>query len=88
LFYAAGAMLHARGKPSWYEEVFTVMSAAPPTVAESRRAGKKLDAPLPLTHVLTGFTAHWFDRNEISARFPQIAGFWILCPLTLLFRAA
>jgi hypothetical protein len=54
-------------------------------VAESRQ---KLDAPLPLTHVLTGFTAHWFDRNEISARFPQIAGFWILCPLTLLFRAA
>jgi hypothetical protein len=34
-------------------------------VAESRQ---KLDAPLPLTHVLTGFTAHWFDRNEIPAR--------------------
>jgi hypothetical protein len=63
----------------WYEDVFTVMSAAPPTVADSTRGPQKLEAALPLTHVLTHFTVHWFDRNEISARFPQIAGFRILC---------
>jgi hypothetical protein len=77
--YAAGAMLHARGKPFWYDEVFTVMSAMPSTVAGSLDAAGKLDAAPPLTHLLTHFAVQWFGVNEISARLPEIAGFWIFC---------
>jgi len=82
--YAAGAMLHARGKPFWYDEVFTVMSAAPQNAADSWRASQKLDSAPPLTHLLTHFTVHWFGQNEISARLPEIAGFWIFS-LSLFF---
>jgi hypothetical protein len=84
IVYAAGAMLHARGKPFWYDEVFTVMSAAPASVADSWRAAQKLDSAPPLTHLLTHFAVHWFGQNEISARLPEIAGFWIFC-LSLFF---
>jgi hypothetical protein len=79
VIYAAGAMLHARGKPFWYDEVFTVMSAAPPDVAGSLRAAQILDGAPPLTHLLTHFAVSWFGQNEISARLPEIAGFWVFC---------
>ena len=79
LVYAAGAMLHARGKPFWYDEVFTVMAAAPHNVADSWRAAGKLDAAPPLTHLLTHFAVNWFGQNEITARLPEMAGFWIFC---------
>jgi len=79
IVYAAGAMLHARGKPFWYDEVFTVMAAAPQTAADSWRAAQKLDAAPPLTHLLTHFAVQWFGQNEISARLPEIAGFWVFC---------
>jgi hypothetical protein len=36
----------------------------------------ELDTALRLTHVLTYFAARRFNRNEISTRFPQIAGFY------------
>jgi hypothetical protein len=59
--------------------VSTVMSAAPDGGAQ------KLHAALPLTHVLTHFRHTGLDRNEISARIPQIAGFRIILCLSLLF---
>jgi 4-amino-4-deoxy-L-arabinose transferase-like glycosyltransferase len=79
VIYAAGAMLHARGKPFRYDEVFTVMAAAPHNVADSWKAAQKLDSAPPLTHLLTHFAVAWFGQNEISARLPEIAGFWIFC---------
>jgi hypothetical protein len=77
--YAAGAMLQAHAKPFWYDEVFTVMSAAPRDVAGTWRAAQKLDAAPPLTHLLTHFAVSWFGQNEVSARLPEIAGFWVFC---------
>ena len=84
--YACGAMLHARAKPFWYDEIFTVMAAMPPDVAGSWNAAQKLDAAPPLTHLLTHFTVSWFGPHEIAARLPEIAGFWIFC--LCLFRFA
>jgi hypothetical protein len=77
--YAAGAMLHARNKPFWYDEVFTVLAAAPPTVAGSWQAAQQLDAAPPLTHLLTHFAVSWFGQGEVAARLPEIAGFWTFC---------
>ena len=65
-----------------------MMSAAPPTMAYSWRAAQKLDAALLQTHVLKHFAARWFDRNEISARFPPIAGFRILWLSNFFFSCA
>jgi len=65
-----------------------MMSAAPPTMAYSWRAAQKLDAALLQTHVLKHFAARWFDRNEISARFPPIAGFRILWLSSFFFSCA
>ena len=79
VIYAGGAMLHARGKPFWYDEVFTVMAAAQSDAAATWRAAQRLDAAPPLTHLLTHFSMSWFGRNEISARLPEIAGFWVFC---------
>jgi len=79
LVYFAGVMLHARGKPFWYDEVFTVMAGSQPDVASTLQAAQKLDAAPPLTHLLTHFAISWFGRSEITARLPQIAGFWIFC---------
>ncbi len=77
--YAVGAIMHARGKPFWYDEVYTVMAASAPTVGETLTAAKRLDAAPPLTHLLTHFAVSWFGRGEIAARLPQIAGFWVFC---------
>jgi hypothetical protein len=77
--YAAGVMLHARGKPFWYDEVFTVMAASAPDAASTWSAAQKLDAAPPLTHLLAHFAVSWFGRGEIAVRLPQIAGFWIFC---------
>lgn len=77
--YAAGAMLHARAKPFWYDEIFTMMAASAPTAAATWHAAKLLDAAPPLTHLLTHFAIHWFGGGEIAGRLPQIAGFWIFC---------
>ena len=77
--YAAGAMLHARSKPFWYDEIFTVLAAAPSNAAATWQAAQKLDAAPPLTHLLTHFAVTWFGQNEITVRLPEIAGFWIFC---------
>ena len=66
--YAAGAMMHARGKPFWYDEVFTVMSAMPADLAGSWQATQKLDTAPPLTRVLTHFAVSWLGHGEIPAR--------------------
>src|SRR5580658_11390599 len=66
--YAAGAMLHARGKPFWYDEIFTVMAASAPSAAATWRAAQQVDAAPPLTHLLTHFAVAWFAPGEVSAR--------------------
>src|SRR5271166_5531584 len=78
-FYAAGAMLHAHGKPFWYDEVYTLMAASAPDAAATWRAAQELDAAPPLTHLLAHFAVSWFGPGEVTARLPQIAGFWIFC---------
>src|SRR5580658_7440874 len=77
--YALGAMLHARGKPFWYDEIFTVMAASAPSAAATWSSAQQVDAAPPLTHLLTHFAVSWFGRGEIAARLPEIAGFWIFC---------
>ena len=77
--YAAGAMLHARGKPFWYDEVYTVLFAGHSDASETWKAAQQLDAAPPLTALLTHFAVHWFGQSEITVRLPQIAGFWAFC---------
>ena len=77
--YAAGAMLHARGKPLWYDEIFTVIAASAPNAAGTWRLAQQVDASPPLTHLLTHFAMRWFGAGEVATRLPAIAGFWIFC---------
>ena len=62
--YAAGAMLHARSKPFWYDEIFTVLAAAPSNAAATWQAAQKLDAAPPLTHLLTHFAVTGSDKMK------------------------
>jgi hypothetical protein len=79
LCYAAGAMLHARGKPLWYDEIFTVIAASAPDAAGTWKLAQRVDASPPLTHLLTHFAMRWFGAGEVAARLPAIAGFWVFC---------
>jgi hypothetical protein len=79
IFYAAGAMAHARSKPLWYDEIFTVIAASAPDAAGTWKLAQQVDASPPLTHLLTHFAVRWFGNGEVATRLPAIAGFWIFC---------
>lgn len=79
LVYASGAVLQARGKPLWFDEIITVIAASEPDARSTWNAASKVDANPPLPHVLTHFSMTVFGKNEVGARVPAIAGFWIFC---------
>ena len=79
LMYLAGTMGRAAGRPFWYDEVITLIAAKSPDLATTWRAALGTDANPPLPHLLTHLSIRWFGLNEVSARLPAIAGFWVLC---------
>ena len=79
VLYTAGACARAAGRPFWYDEIITLVVANSPDLATTWRAAVTTDANPPLPHLLTHLSIHWFGLNEITARIPAIAGFWILC---------
>jgi Dolichyl-phosphate-mannose-protein mannosyltransferase len=79
LLYAAGACARAAGRPFWYDEVITLIAAKAPDLGTTWKAAVVTDANPPLPHLLTHLAISWFGLNEITARIPAIAGFWLLC---------
>ena len=79
LLYAAGAILHARSKPLWFDEIVTFISASPADVSTAWKAAQQCDASPPLPHLLTHFSLLWFGVSEVTVRLPAILGFWIFC---------
>jgi cytochrome b561 len=79
ILYACGAMLHARSKPLWYDEIVTVVAASAPDAAGAWKTAQAFDANPPLVHLLTHFAMRWFGPGEVAVRLPAIAGFWIFC---------
>lgn len=77
--YALGAVLRARGRPFWYDEIITLIAARAPDAAAAWRAAQATDISPPLPHLLTHWSIHWFGENELTARLPAIIGFWIFC---------
>ncbi len=79
IFYAGAAVLHALSKPLWYDEIITVIAASRSSAAEVWRAAQATDANPPLPHLLTYFAMRLFGHNDVGARVPAMAGFWIFC---------
>ena len=79
VFYLIGAVLHARSKPFWYDEIITVIAAKSPDLASTWRASLQVDAMPPLPHVLAHISIGLLGLTEVAVRMPAIAGFWIFC---------
>jgi hypothetical protein len=79
LLYALGAVLHARSKPLWYDEIITVIAASASDTAHTLQAAGQTDASPPLPHLLTHYAIVWFGKNDVSVRLPAILGFWVFC---------
>ena len=77
--YGLGAILHARAKPLWYDEIITTVAATEPTAAATWETAQKIDINPPLVHLLMHYSMRWFSKPEIGARIPSIVGFWIFC---------
>jgi hypothetical protein len=77
--YLAGAVQFARSKPFWYDEIITLFAAGQPDVPAIWNAVEHVDINPPLPHLLTHFSIQWWGKNEVTARIPAMAGFWIFC---------
>jgi hypothetical protein len=77
--YAMCAVGRAGGRPFWYDEVITLIAAKTPDLATAWKASAQVDANPPLPHLLTHLSVRWFGVNEVSARLPAMAGFWVMC---------
>jgi hypothetical protein len=88
--YAVGAVGQARGKPLWYDEIITTISAAAPDAATTWKVARQTDLNPPLPHLLTHFTMKWVANEEVGTRIPAMAGFWIfsLCLYRFTLRRA
>lgn len=75
--YTLGAVLQARGKPLWYDEIITTFAARAPDAAGTWAAAQASDINPPLPHLLIHYTMQWVANPEIGARIPSIVGFWI-----------
>ena len=77
--YLAGTIGRAGGRPFWYDEVFTLIAAKSPDLATTWRVATAIDTNPPLPHLLTHIAIRCFGLNEVSARVPAMAGFWVMC---------
>lgn len=75
--YAIGAVWQARGKPLWYDEIITTFAATAPDAATTWKVAQQTDVNPPLPHLLMHFTMKWVANEEVGARIPAMAGFWI-----------
>jgi hypothetical protein len=78
-FYFIGAILHARSKPFWYDEIITVAIARTPDLATTWRAAMEIDAMPPLSHAMVHLATRLFGFSEVSVRVPAMVGFWVFC---------
>ena len=85
--YLPCAIGRAGGRPFWYDEVITLIAAKAPDLATAWKAAMATDANPPLPHLLTHLSIRWFGLNEVTARLPAIAGFWLLCLSLYVFVA-
>src|SRR5689334_7608301 len=79
VLYFLGAVLHARSKPLWFDEIIATIAASSPDAATTWKVAQSVDASPPLPHLLMHFSIQRFGRNEIAIRLPSIAGFWLFC---------
>jgi hypothetical protein len=79
ILYLLGAVLHARGKPFWYDEVITLVIANSPDLSTAWKASLACDAAPPLPHLMAHLCVRWFGDGEVSVRIPAIIGFWVFC---------
>ena len=77
--YLLGAVFQARSKPLWYDEIISTIAAGAPDAATTWRVAQQTDFSPPLPHLLIHFSMNWFGANELGARVPAIAGFWMFC---------
>jgi hypothetical protein len=77
--YAFGAILHARSKPLWYDEIITTFAAKAPNAVDTWKIAGQTDVNPPLPHLMIHFAMRWVTPIEIGARLPAIIGFWIFC---------
>ena len=77
--YFLGAVLHARSKPFWFDEIVTIIVAKTPDLPTAWRAATEIDAMPPLSHALAHLFVRWFGVTEVSVRMPAMLGFWIFC---------
>jgi hypothetical protein len=85
IIYFAGTIVRARGKPFWYDEVFTVMEARQHSLAASLRAFGDIDWMPPACHVLFYVGGKLTGYGEAGFRLPVIAAFWVFCLCLYLF---
>lgn len=78
--YFAGAMLHARAKPFWNDEIYTVLISGLPDLHSIWRAlAQGLDGHPPFGY-LTVRAARMLPLDlHIAARIPAMIGFWVFC---------
>ncbi len=78
--YFAGAALHARAKPFWNDEIYTVLISGLPDLHSIWRAlTQGLDGHPPLGYVFVRTARHLPLDLHIDARVPAMLGFWIFC---------
>jgi hypothetical protein len=78
--YFVGAILKARGKPLWFDEVLTTTIAELPRLSSIWTAlseGVQVDPPLNYLFVRAARTA--IGSEEVVTRLPAMIGFWVFC---------
>ena len=79
LLFVVWALLASSGKPIWYDEWDTMLSASSPTVHDVIAAlVKPIDATPPLHPILVHFSLAVFGSSPLAARLPSIIGFSLL----------
>jgi hypothetical protein len=78
--YFAGMALHARAKPFWNDEIYTVLISGLPDLHSILRAlSQGLDGHPPLGYVFVRAARSLPVDLHIAARVPAMIGFWIFC---------
>lgn len=78
--YFAGAVLHARAKPFWNDEIYTVLISGLPDLHSIWRAlCQGLDGHPPLGYLFVRAARSLPLDLHIAARVPAMIGFWVLC---------
>jgi hypothetical protein len=79
ILYFAGAILQAKAKPFWYDEILTLLEARQSTLTAAIHAGGNADWMPPLSHIIFYLTDKLAGHGEIAFRLAPMIGFWVFC---------